>query len=126
MLNQLSYLKDYRTFWFVTITPYDRDIEKYVPMVDQVIQSFKELSNKVGKDKVRWRYDPILLNDKYTIDYHIKVFRYANESVDKVRKFYNQHDINSSLLIGKLNNDDQIKYVLQKSYINQQLTLDIF
>ena len=29
----------------------------------------------IGKERVVWRYDPILLNDKYTMQYHMKYFR---------------------------------------------------
>ena len=36
--------------------------------------SFKELSNMIGKEKVIWRYDPILLTDIFNMDYHIKWF----------------------------------------------------
>ena len=28
----------------------------------------------IGADRVIWRYDPILINEKYTIDYHVRMF----------------------------------------------------
>ena len=31
MLRYMHLLEPYRQYWFVTITPYDRDIEPYVP-----------------------------------------------------------------------------------------------
>jgi hypothetical protein len=76
MLDRLDLIKDYRQFWFVTITPYYNDIEPYVPHFNKVIESFKKLSLKVGKQRVGWRYDPIFINDKYTYEYHLKAFRY--------------------------------------------------
>lgn len=39
-----------------------------------IINTFIELSNKIGREKVIWRYDPIFLSDKYTIEYHIRLF----------------------------------------------------
>lgn len=35
---------------------------------------FQKLSSLIGKDRVVWRYDPILLSAKYTMRYHIKHF----------------------------------------------------
>jgi len=76
MLKRLDEIKEYRQFWFVTITPYFKDIEPFVPHFKEVIQSFKELSLKVGKQAVAWRYDPIFMNQKYDFQYHLKAFRY--------------------------------------------------
>lgn len=83
MLSRIDLLKEYRQFWYVTITPYDREIEPYVPLVKDVIQSFQELSLKVGKSKVGWRYDPIFINQKYTVEYHIKAFHYIAKHLSK-------------------------------------------
>lgn len=74
MLDRLNEIDNYRQFWFITITPYLKDIEPYVPHFNEVIESFKRLSNKVGKTCIGWRYDPIFINDRYTVDYHFKVF----------------------------------------------------
>ena len=58
----------------VTLTPYKSDIEPNVPDKTKVISAIKEVSKIVGIDNVYVRYDPILVNNKYTIDYHIKAF----------------------------------------------------
>lgn len=81
MLSRLDELKDYRQFWHITITPYDREIEPYVPLVKNVIQSFQQLSLKIGSHAVVWRYDPVFLNDKYTLDYHLKAFYYIAKNL---------------------------------------------
>ena len=44
LLKNLDKLNDFNQFWFVTINPYDRDIEVNVPSFKKVIKSFKELS----------------------------------------------------------------------------------
>lgn len=70
MLKHLHELSRYHQYWFVTITPYGRDIEPNVPPKEEVMQSFIELSREVGTSCVGWRYDPILLDDTYTIERH--------------------------------------------------------
>ncbi len=74
MLGRLDELKDYRMYWNVTITPYGKEVEESVPDKREVLKSFRELSEKVGVDKVVWRYDPIFLNERYTLDYHLMIF----------------------------------------------------
>lgn len=74
MLDRLEELADFSSFWFVTITPYEKEIEPYVPDKKDVIESFCRLSEQVGMERVSWRYDPIFITEKYSIDYHIKSF----------------------------------------------------
>lgn len=64
----------YNMFWFVTITPYGKDLEPNVPPFEKVIEDFKILSNKIGKNAVALRYDPILINEEYTAEKHIEMF----------------------------------------------------
>lgn len=75
MLNRLDELSDYHYYFQFTLNPYSSDVESDVPNKGkEVIKTFIELSEKIGADRVIWRYDPILLSDKYSIDYHIKYF----------------------------------------------------
>ena len=67
-------LKQYNQFWFVTITPYGKDIEPNVIEKSQVIEAFKLLSNKIGKNAVGWRYDPIFYGNGWTKEKHIEAF----------------------------------------------------
>ena len=60
--------------WFVTITPYGRDIEPRVPPKEQVMASFRHLSALFGPQCVTWRYDPILLTEEYTVARHLADF----------------------------------------------------
>ena len=74
MINHLHEINKFNQIWFVTITPYGKDIEPNVPNKHQIIDSFIELSKIVGKEKVIWRYDPIFISNKYSIDYHLRAF----------------------------------------------------
>lgn len=64
----------YKYYFQFTITPYDNAIERSLPDKSEILETFKLLSNKIGKDKVIWRYDPIILNDRLNINYHIESF----------------------------------------------------
>lgn len=74
MLKHLDELAAYRMVWQVTITPYGKEIEPHVPNKNRIIDAIKVLSSKVGKQAIAWRYDPIFINEKYTVDYHIHIF----------------------------------------------------
>lgn len=75
MLERLPLLSSFDMFWFVTVTPYGKEIEPHVPPADTVIEAFKNLSQQVGKNRTSWRYDPILVTDCYSVDFHIERFR---------------------------------------------------
>lgn len=74
MLAYMDILKPYGQYWFVTITPYGKEIEPNVPDKRQVIKAFKALSKTVGIDSIGWRYDPIFITKKYSPEFHLKAF----------------------------------------------------
>lgn len=82
MFPYLDELKDFGQFWYISITGFDVDLEPNVPQIDQVIEDFKYLSNKVGKNAIGWRYTPIIVNNKYTKEYHIKMFEHIASKLD--------------------------------------------
>ncbi|MCM1387170.1 MAG: DUF1848 domain-containing protein [Bacillus sp. (in: Bacteria)] len=81
MLDRLALLSAFEMFWFVTITPYGKDIEPYVPPKEQVMDSFRRLSELIGHEKVSWRYDPVFITDAYSVDYHIEQFGQMAEAL---------------------------------------------
>lgn len=67
----------------ITLTPYHNDIEPVIGKIKkQVIEDIKYLAKRYGKENIFIRYDPILKNEKYTIDYHIKAFKKVVEELD--------------------------------------------
>ena len=75
MMNRLDELENYMYYFQFTVTAYGNDVETNIPSKnDVIIPSFKKLSEKLGSNRVIWRYDPIMLTRKYTIEYHIKYF----------------------------------------------------
>ena len=81
MLPHMDALQDYGQYWFVTITPYGRDIEPNVPDKEKVLENFRRLSDTVGVDSVGWRYDPILITDRYSLQRHIRDFEHMAKTL---------------------------------------------
>lgn len=81
MFNNLHKIDEFNQYWHITITPYEKDMEPNVPPVDEVIESFKHLSLKLGKESVSLRYDPIFINEKYTLERHIESFEYIADEL---------------------------------------------
>lgn len=82
MFPYLDELKGFGQFWYVSITGFGKDLEPNVPPINQVVEDFKYLSNKVGKNAIGWRYTPIIVNSKYTKEYHIKTFEYIASKLE--------------------------------------------
>ncbi len=76
MIQHLDELIDlgYNMSFQITLTPYGKDLEPNVPEISKVIESMKTISNVLGKDRVIWRYDPIIVNEIYDAQYHIEAF----------------------------------------------------
>lgn len=75
MIKYLEELKNFPLYFHVTITPYGKDVEPNVPSVDEVIESVGRLAEEIGKDKICWRYDPIFVNETYSVAAHIRIFK---------------------------------------------------
>jgi hypothetical protein len=74
MLKYLHALNAFHQYWFVTITPYGKEIEPNVPPKETVMQNMIRLSESLGADCVGWRYDPIFIDSTYTLKRHITDF----------------------------------------------------
>lgn len=75
MLPHLDALAGYPYYFQFTLTGYGQDLEPGVPDKDgQVVPLFLELSQRLGPERVLWRYDPVLLSPTYTVDFHRRRF----------------------------------------------------
>lgn len=82
MLERLEELNGYSYYFQFTLTPYGQDIEPYLPhKKEKMIPIFRRLSEMIGKERIIWRYDPILFNDVYTEEYHRRAFRQMAEAL---------------------------------------------
>jgi hypothetical protein len=77
ILNDLTCITEkFNTYFHYTITAYGKEIEPGVPSIEKSMETLKKLSAMVGKRRVAWRYDPVLLTEKYTIQTHLDTFEW--------------------------------------------------
>ena len=75
MMERLEELSAYHYYFQFTLTGYGRDMEPGIPHKrEKMIPVFQALSDRIGKEKVIWRYDPIIFSQRYTPEYHLKAF----------------------------------------------------
>lgn len=75
IMKHLNFLKENIKNFYFQFTLNDYDIEGYegnVPNVQSRINTFKELSQSIGKKHVIWRFDPMILTDKLTVSELLK------------------------------------------------------
>lgn len=81
MLDLLDQLQDYPFYFQFTVNSYGPEIETHLPSLSKRISTFKGLSDKIGKHRVIWRYDPIFTSGKYTTAFHQEHFARIAESL---------------------------------------------
>lgn len=75
ILPRLREITDsFPTYFHYTITAYGKDIEPGVPSIKESMETLIDLSRLVGKQRIAWRYDPVLLTKEYTIERHLETF----------------------------------------------------
>jgi hypothetical protein len=83
MFDNLDLLTEYAYYFQYTLNPYGKAIEKNVPFLDESINIFKTLSDKIGPEKVIWRYDPIFITKEFNYSKHISSFEKIAKSLSK-------------------------------------------
>lgn len=71
MMKHLDFLnKNVKNFYFqFTLNDYDKEgYEGKIPRLESRIKTFQELSNKIGKERVVWRFDPLMLTQEIDAD----------------------------------------------------------
>lgn len=71
LLMHLDYLKERNIGCYIqyTLNDYEKEgLERGVPKLSERIDTFKRLVDKLGKGRVIWRFDPLLLTDDISID----------------------------------------------------------
>ncbi len=70
MLDSMGY-SYYMQF---TLTAYDNTIETNLPPKAELLQAFIEMSKQIGACRSIWRYDPIIIDIKHPVEWHIDQF----------------------------------------------------
>ena len=76
--------RGYRYYFLYTLMDNPRLMDPKSPPVARSIKSFQRLADRIGPEKVIWRYDPILFSDVTDPDFHEKTFRFIS---NKLRGF---------------------------------------
>ena len=117
ILSGLHEITDrFNTYFHYTITAYGKDLEPGVPSIEESMQTLIELSKQVGRERITWRYDPILLTDKYTVETHINTFEkmakilssYVDRCIFSFVEMYKKLEYNMPELIPLTKQDKEI------------------
>jgi DNA repair photolyase len=67
--------RDYDFYFLFTINGYPSELEPALShRRHEIIDAFRELSERIGKERVIWRYDPIIISDCTDYDFHHRNF----------------------------------------------------
>lgn len=87
LIPYLGQIKAYPYYFQWTLTAYDADVEPHLPPHEKSFATLTELSEILGAHCIIWRYDPIFLSARYSIDFHVSAFRTLAEKLSgKVEK----------------------------------------
>lgn len=80
MLNKLEAMESIPYYFQFTVTPYGTDMEPNIPDKDTVIiPAFQKLAEKIGRERVIWRYDPIFFTETYNSEFHVRAFEHFSK-----------------------------------------------
>jgi len=81
LLSRLHELDElgYRYYFQYTITGYEKKIEPNVPELEECIETFLALADRIGPQKMIWRYDPVIFSNQTDVSYHQERFGYILE-----------------------------------------------
>lgn len=90
MIKHLDYLneKNINYYFQFTLNDYAKErLELKVGSVDKRIETFIKLAEKIGKEKVIWRFDPYILTDTSGVDELLKKTEYIG---NKLKSYTNK------------------------------------
>ena len=81
LLSRLPELdaRGYRYYFQYTLNGYGELFEPNLPELERCIETFLQLSERIGAERVIWRYDPVILSSRTDVSYHQKRFGYILE-----------------------------------------------
>lgn len=79
-LGELDKLGFYYYFQF-SLNDYPRALEPNIPSLNDRIATFKDLSRLIGPLRVVWRYDPIIISNVTSFDFHRERFTWIAEEL---------------------------------------------
>lgn len=75
MADSLNLISSYPYYFQFTLTGYGQDVEPGIPDKKRhMIPVFQNLAEKIGRERLIWRFDPVFLSPRYTMEYQIHAF----------------------------------------------------
>lgn len=90
--------RDIKYYFQFTLNDYESErLEPKVPPLIERIETFKELSSSIGKDKVIWRFDPLILTDKLNVNQLLERIENIGDQIHEYTKklVYSYADISN-------------------------------
>ncbi len=81
LIGKLPAISRYNYYFQYTITPYNHRLEPNVSNKKELVLIFQKLSRSLGKNRLIWRYDPIILTEDISIRNHIDWFKMLADSL---------------------------------------------
>lgn len=75
-------ISEYDTVFHYTITGLPSVIEKHIPPPEYAISAFKDMARMCSAAHMIWRYDPIIISDDLTPDYHRAQFKRLAQALE--------------------------------------------
>ena len=139
MLDKLSEIEalGFRQYYFqFTLNDYvSEGLEPNVPSVAERVDAFRRLADRIGKERVIWRFDPLMLTEKISVD--VLLERISN--IGRQLKGYTEKLVFSfidiatyrkvqknlaGLGIREFSQDDQIKFARGLAELNRAFGLE--
>lgn len=74
LLQKLEQLQGYDYYFQYTLNAYGAPVEPHLPPLEERLRTFGALAERIGRERVIWRYDPILFTQRYTPQWHLEKF----------------------------------------------------
>lgn len=130
MIAKLDKLQDYKYYFQFTLNPYGEKLEINLPSIAKRIETFKRLSDKIGKDKVIWRYDPILTNEEYNVSFHKETFAHIADGLknhtERCMLGFIDHYQHIRAAVGQFNIKPLIKEDIEEMAISFRQTMNAY
>ncbi|MDO5577249.1 MAG: DUF1848 domain-containing protein, partial [Fibrobacter sp.] len=97
-------------YFHFTLNDYEKEhFEKNVPSLKERISTFIELSSKIGKEKVLWRFDPVIMSKRIS----------PEQILDRISFIGNQiHDYTNILTISFISMYEKVKRNFRNASVN--------
>ncbi|MBN2733671.1 MAG: DUF1848 domain-containing protein [Methanomicrobiaceae archaeon] len=141
MIPYLNYLDEMGIDYYFqfTLNDYEREgYEKNVPPLSERIDTFKQLSEIIGKEKIIWRFDPLILSDRISPETLIErtenigceISDYTERLVfsffDMYRSVSRNLQKTGNSDVREFNCDEMTEFSDKLSHLNQRWNLSLF